>query len=376
MRRVDGGFQNYYEGTMKETGFKNSVRQVVLWAGLILILLLVALSIYGAFIGADNAKVFFNSPPLSIFWLVLGLIFIAGIVLFPRLHTSAGSFATHFGCLLVLAGGFWGSQAVINFRNDNLHAGLIRSGEMVIYEGQAQQEVITDYQQSKNLPFAVKLVDFKIEYYQQGRLLVQTPQGKRFGFPAITGKKYDLGPDSGSIEVVRQFNSFKIHLDNGSRIAIDDPNGQPNPALELKVIGPDGSETTRYAFEKFPGHQSADNLAFFYRRTISEYISDVEIIKAGSVVASKSIEVNKPLNFGGYLFYQQDYDHQAGQYTILSVVSNTGLFTVHLGFVLLCAGLFWNMWLNNLKLKTKHGAKRRARFGNSKPNFSTCNYGD
>jgi hypothetical protein len=349
MRCVDGGFQNYYEGMMKETGFKNSIRRVVLWAGLILILFLIALSIYGAFIGADNAKAFFNSPPLSIFWFLLGLIFIAGIVLFPRLHTSVGSFATHFGCLLVLAGGFWGSQAVINFRNDKLHAGLIHSGQMVIYEGQAQQEVITDYPQSKELPFAVKLVDFKIEYYQSGRLLVQTPQGKIFSFIVEPGKKYDLGPDLGSVEVVRQFSSFKMLLDNGSRIAIDDPNGKPNPALELKVINPDGSETTRYAFEKFPGHQSADNMIFFYRRTISDFLSDVEIIKDGSVVARKSIEVNKPLNFGGYLFYQQDYDHESGQYTILSVVSNTGLFTVHLGFFLLCAGLFLNMWLRKRK---------------------------
>ena len=330
----------------QEAGIKNRIGRLILWAGLVLILLLTAFSIYGAFIGADNAKVFFNSLPLSIYWQVLGLAFIAGILFFPRLHSSAGLFATHLGCLLVLAGGFWGSQAAVQFRNRFLHTDIIRSAEMLIYEGQAQQEVITDYQQSKELPFAVKLVDFKIEYYQQGRLLVQTPQGKRFSFIAEPGKKYDLGPDLGTVEVIRQFSSFKMLLENGERTAIDDPNGKFNPAIELKVTDPDGVETTRYAFEKFPGHPSADNLAFFYRRTISDFISDVEIIKDGSVVARKSIEVNKPLHFGGYLFYQQDYDHESGQYTILSVVSDTGLFIVHLGFVLLCAGLFWNMWFS------------------------------
>jgi hypothetical protein len=336
---------------MKEAGLKNSIRQVVLWAGLILILLLVALSIYGAFIGADNAKVFFNSPALSIFWIVLVLIFIAGIVFFPRLHTSAGSFATHFGCLLVIAGGFWGSQAGVQLRNQFLNSNIIRSGEMIIYENETQKMVVTENQGEQKLPFEVKLADFKIEYYQQGRLLVQTPQGNLFNFPAIPGKKYDLA-DEGSVEVVRQFDKFKILLENSQRTASDDPNGKSNPALELKITSPDGSETTRYAFEKFPGHPSANNLMFFYRRTISEFISDVEIIKDGSVVASKSIEVNNPLHFGGYLFYQQGYDSEAGQYTILGVVSDTGLFAVHLGFFLLCAGLFWNMWLNNLKLKT------------------------
>jgi len=334
-----------YEGIMKEAGLKNSIRRVVLWAGLILILLLVALSIYGAFIGADNAKVFFNSPALSIFWLVLGLIFIAAIVFFPRLHTSAGSFATHFGCLLVLAGGFWGSQAGVQLRNQFLNSNIIRSGEMIIYENETQKIVLTENQGEQKLPFEIKLVDFKIEYYRQGRLLVQTPQGNLFNFPAKPGKKYDLAGE-GSIEVVRQFDSFKILLENGKRNASDDPNGKPNPALELKVTSPDGSETTRYVFEKFPGHPPADNLAFSYRRTIRDFISDVEIIKDGSIVARKSIEVNKPLHFGGYLFYQQGYDSDAGQYTILGVVSDTGLFIVHLGFVLLCAGLFWNMWVS------------------------------
>jgi hypothetical protein len=338
---------------IQEAGIQHQVRRLILWAGLVLILLLTVFSIYGAFLGADNAKAFFNSLPLSIFWIVLGLIFIAGIVFFPRLHSSASSFATHFGCLLVLAGGFWGSQAVVNFRNYNLHAGLIHSGEMVIYEGQAQQEVITDYQQRKELPFAVKLVDFKIEYYQPGSLFVQNQQGERFRFPAEVGKTYPLGPDSGSVEIVRRFEKFRIIIEGDKRTATDDPNGGLNPALELRVTGPDGIEKTRYAFEKFPDHPSADNLIFFYRRTISDFISDVEIIRDGSIVAKKIIEVNKPLHFGGYLFYQQDYDHQAGQYTILSVVSDTGLFTVHLGFFLLCAGLFWNMWFRRRKTEDR-----------------------
>jgi len=339
-------FQGYIEAIMQEAGLKNRLKRLLLWLALLLILLLTAFSIYGAFLGAENAKLFFNSLPLSIYWLTLGLVFIAGIVFFPRLHSPVGSFATHFGCILVLAGGFWGSQAGVQIRNRLLYTDIIRSGEMVIYQGQTQQAVTIDDEQSKELPFAVKLVDFKIEYYPVGRLNVQTPQGNRFKFPARPGKKYNLGPDSGSVEVVRQFSNFKMLLNNGEKTAIDDPNGKPNPALELRVISPNKDETTRYAFEKFPGHPATDNLTFSYRRTIRDFISDVEIIKDGSVVTAKSIEVNKPLHFGGYLFYQQGYDSEAGQYTILGVVSDTGLTAVHIGFFLLCAGLFWNFWLS------------------------------
>lgn len=331
---------------MQKTGLQNSVRHTALRAGLVLILLLVALSIYGAFIGAEQAKVFFNSLPLSIFWLILGSILIAGIVFFPRLRRCPGLFAIHFGCVLILAGGFRGSQAFVRFCNHFLHTDIIRSGEMIIYKSETQKTVMTENQEERNLPFEVKLVDFKIEYYPQGWLFVRTAQGQGLKFPALPGKIYDLGPDSGSVEVVRQFNNFKMLLDNGNRTPIDDPNAgtQVNPALELKITRPDGSQTTRYAFEKFPGHPSADNLALSYTRTIRDFISDVEIIEDGRVVAKKSIEVNKPLHFGGYLFYQQGYDSAAGQYSILSVVSDTGLTIVHLGFFLLCAGLFWNMW--------------------------------
>jgi hypothetical protein len=47
--------------TMPEAGLKNWFRRVILWAGLLAILLLIVFSIYGAFIGAESAKGFFNS---------------------------------------------------------------------------------------------------------------------------------------------------------------------------------------------------------------------------------------------------------------------------------------------------------------------------
>jgi hypothetical protein len=49
------------------------------------IILLLFLSIYGAFIGAERAKAFFNSVPLAVYWIVLILLLEIGIALFPRL---------------------------------------------------------------------------------------------------------------------------------------------------------------------------------------------------------------------------------------------------------------------------------------------------
>ena len=154
-----------------------------------------------------------------------------------------------------------------------------------------------------------------------------------------------LGQDLGSVEIVRRFENFKLMLEGDKRIAIEDINGGPNPALEVLLKKPDGNEVTRYVFERFPGHsRPEDNMQLSYRRPIKDFLSDVEVVKDNKVVARKNIEVNKPLHYGGYLFYQQGYDSDAGKYTILGVTSDKGLGVVFLGYILLCVGVFWQFW--------------------------------
>lgn len=336
---------------MRKVKLGNLFRRAILWAGLLLILLLIALSIYGAFIGAERAQGFFNSIPLAVYWLAFASLLVAAIATFSRLISVRGLFLIHLGCVLVLLGGIWGSRAGIKIQDTLFGTDTIHSGQMIIYEGAAQKAVAIEDDSEKELPFAVKLVDFRLQYYQPGNLLIQTRDGVGFKVPAQPGAAYSLGDDLGSVEIIRQFENFKLIREQDGLVAIDDPNpgATGNPALELLLKKPDGSVTTRYAFERFAGHaRPENNLQFSYRRMIRDFISDVEVIKNDKAVARKSIEVNKPLHFDGYLFYQQDYDHQAGQYTVLRVTSDTGLGVVYLGFILLCAGAFWHLWLRHI----------------------------
>jgi len=346
---------------MQEAGLKNRVKRevlrspvkrgLVLWAGLLLILLLTGFSIYGAFIGAESAKAFFNSIPLAVYWLALAVLLISAIALFHRLLHIRGLFLIHLGCVLVLAGALWGSRAGLKIQDALFGTNTIHAGQMPIYEGKTEKMVEMDDGSAKELPFAVRLVDFRLEYYQPGELLIQTRNGEGFRMPAKPGMEYFLGEDFGSVEIVRQFENFKLIFDGNKKVAIDDPNpGAPgNPALELLLKKPDGNETTKYVFERFAGHLAPDdNLAFSYRRMIRDYISDLQVIKDDKVLTRKSIEVNRPLHFAGYLFYQQGYDDESGQYTVLRVTSDTGLGIVYLGYILLCAGVFWHLWLRHI----------------------------
>jgi hypothetical protein len=325
------------------------LRRVVLWAGLILILLLIAFSIYGAFRGAESAKEFFNSIPLSAYWLAFVILLIWAIGLFRRLLCFRGLFLIHLGCIIILAGGIIGSQAGFRLQDKLSGTNTIRTGQMIINKGTTERAVEMEDGVIKMLPFAVKLVDFRIEYYQPGQLIIRTPKGEGFKISAEPGQKYVLGDDLGSVEIVRRFEYFKLTREGDKRVAIEDVNGGPNPALELLLKNSDGSEKTRYVFERFPGHSSPDdNLQFSYHRSVKDFLSDVEVVKDNKVVTQKNIEVNKPLHYGGYLFYQQGYDTDAGRYTVLGVTSDKGLGVVFLGYILLCIGIFWQFWFRHI----------------------------
>lgn len=82
--------------------------------------------------------------------------------------------------------------------------------------------------------------------------------------------------------------------------------------------------------------------------SVKGYFSDVEIIEGADVVKTASIGVNKPLHYGGYHFYQFGLDENLGRYTIIEIVSDTGVIIVYAGFVFVCIGTFWHFWFERL----------------------------
>jgi len=95
---------------------------------------------------------------------------------------------------------------------------------------------------------------------------------------------------------------------------------------------------------------------------IRDYKSDLIVIDESRQVClgHKVVEVNDPLHYGGYHFYQTHYDEEEQQFTILSVVSDTGLPLVYGGFVVMTAAAFWRCWgqpaWRYLRRRSDHGA--------------------
>ena len=80
------------------------------------------------------------------------------------------------------------------------------------------------------------------------------------------------------------------------------------------------------------------------RGSVKSYQSHVAILEDNRKVGEAVIEVNHPLYWGGYSFYQSSYDAERESYTVLSVVSDSGLAAVYLGMAVLSIGAFWRFW--------------------------------
>src|SRR4030042_3905760 len=202
-----------------EKTFKQMFKRALMRVALVMVVLLILLSIYGAFLGPCRAKTFFNSPALSVYWSALMVLLVTAFAVFCRPVRVPGLFLMLGGCILVFAGALWGSNIGIQIGNQLFGTDKIQAGRMLIFEGDTENRIwLEDGGLVKELPFHIKLKDFRIDYYKSG--------------------------------------------------------------------------------------------------AVGDYISEVQVVKNGSVVAEESVEVNNPLHFGGYHFYQSSFDPEARKYTV------------------------------------------------------------
>ena len=332
-------------------------RRGLMWVVMLLIVLLIGMSVLGAFIGADRAEAFFNSLPLAVYWIVFLLVFVLGFAGFLRLLKIPSLLLIHLGCTLILCGGLWGSHSAHDIRNQLFGGERFYKGQMQIYEGSQDDRVLIDIaNEIKELPFTLRLNDFRIDYYQPGKLYAQTREGGLWQFDAEIGKEYEIGQMGTTVKVVKTFENFKLTVEDGEVTPEDVEGAESNPAVQLTLKSADGVEQTKYVFMMFPGHTKKDDeFLFSYDRAVKDYISDVDVLTDEQVVAAKSVEVNHPLHYGGYHFYQSSYQKtDDGSYvSIFSVTSDSGLNIVYAGYAMLCVGVFWQLWFKNFARRSK-----------------------
>jgi cytochrome c biogenesis protein ResB len=241
--------------------------------------------------------------------------------------------------------------------------------EYYVRDGQKNFVKLSDDPRIKKLPFDVRLSEFVTEYYSPANLFIHFKEGGHIKISAEPGAEFILPDDASKLTVVEIFENCKIRTEDGRVEAFEDSGPGSNPAVRVRITYTDGSEVDRYVFERFPGHgHPEDKFELSYQRTVSDWISRLQVLRNNRVVKEKSIEVNKPLHFGGYNFYQHSYDPDNNQFTVLLVTSDTGLILVFAGYLLLIVGVFSHFWLRPVIKAGKRHSKAAAQKGDSDGN--------
>ena len=348
-------------------GRKSRVRRAFLWASVVACLALAVLSIITSFFGAARTRAVFNSAAGVAVWWSLAALLALGLVLLPSLRRP-GLLAAHLGPVLIVIGAAWGSPVAHRLRNAMTGQVKPASGLLTIYEGRAANDVWnrTGTKSLATLDFDVALEKFWIEYYRTG---TDEPWG--FSVEAIAPEQ--RGP-------TRRWRRVRVPWRPGQDTALALPwcsvsmrvidyylvqwgKGADAPIVPAaKVTFRRGDRQLEKQLEPRPGapyvrvplaglydsarawHSAGAPVLFFEPPSlrIKDYKSTLVVRRDGKEVARKTVEVNDPLHYGGYHFYQYDYDHTAGEYTMLAVTSDAGLRWVYAGFVLLCGGILWH----------------------------------
>ncbi len=110
------------------------------------------------------------------------------------------------------------------------------------------------------------------------------------------------------------------------------------------VVAPQGDLLT---LNSAPAGQDDQTALFMAERLgdVKAWKSTVSVIEEGAVVLTRTIEVNHPLSYGGYRFYQSSYSPNDPTYSLLSVASSSGVWLIYLGFACLGGSIFWWMWV-------------------------------
>jgi hypothetical protein len=259
---------------------------------------------------------------------------------------------------MLFHGGFWLA----------LSCGLLGSTQLQrlvvpLYEGK-ESNVAYDRESEKGirLPFSIYLKDFKIDEYV-AQFALYDPQHDQ-----VIETKSKLMPEVrkgvkaewegiGSVTVL-EFLPDALPDAHGTPVAVGDKKGVPfakvrideNGKVSEQWISP-GSEALHIKplFVPMGGY-----FIVIQNGAPKAFKSDVMLMGENGEKEIATLEVNKPVDFGGWKLYQMGYDEKAGRWSTMSlveIVRDPWLPAVYLGFFMIMAGNVLYFWKGFKKME-------------------------
>lgn len=308
----------------------------------------IAFSVHGAFLGAERAKAFFNSPSLIVFWCLLFILMLLGLVVYASLRKHISLLLIHLGFVLVLAGGMISSDLGLDLTNRMFNESIFPRGMIQLQPGQSANLVATDSDGIAKLPFFIRLKNAYIDYYDTAVIRFHVIGKTAYDIPANAGETITLADDLGTVTVVKAYTNFKLRKEEGAMVPYDSDEPGSNPAWELVHTTPGGQTKSYYVFEQIPMHpvpHSMFHAEYLRPKMVKDYKSTLEVIDENKVVKEATIEVNKPLYYGGYHFYQNTFGfNQLRPVSGIEVTSARGVWMVFFGYGIIFFGLVGRFW--------------------------------
>ncbi len=150
--------------------------------------------------------------------------------------------------------------------------------------------------------------------------------------------------------------------ENANKIqeVVNHPDTSNTAAMKI-VVEEGGAASSWYLWEDRPVDIPGYKLMYAREDRIRDFYSILQVIDGGHVVAEKTIEVNDPLRYKGYSFYQSSYDREALSWSGLQVKKDPGVPLVYGGFLIQIAGMIIIFYVNPLLRKMRRAETSRAR---------------
>lgn len=156
------------------------------------------------------------------------------------------------------------------------------------------------------------------------------------------------------------FEKFTMHaLYPAVRRTLRDVNRSDKPNNPVALVRVSGHPQTVSVTPREPLRLSEDNVLVLAPKggdTVRDYVSLLSVTTEGHKVLSSTVEVNHPLTYRGFSFFQSDYRPEDLTFSGFQVVRDPGLWLIYLGLILNASGVICAVLLPPLLRRKKSAA--------------------
>jgi hypothetical protein len=247
----------------------------------------------------------------------------------PFRSTQWGFLLSHGGIILILVGaiaGYFTSETGMINLNEGQSASTVALTKNGSYTGVR-----------RNLGFDLKLQDFQVEYYPA--------EYKIYAYRLDSEKKEYVAEGSYKI---KQGKKYKIP-GTGTTISIQSAETGDVAKAEILASGPNGMyQATLTDHAASPAYLNNGQIALLIdkrNRDAKDYRSVVSIFENGIERRHQTIEVNHPLKYKGFSFYQANFDPDNPAFSGIQMVKDPGLGFVYTGFIMMSLGVIFIFYI-------------------------------